>query len=346
MPWMPRPLSTMRWPHPSIHWRFSGLLGNLRRSAGTRVQRIRLSRCSSSHRRCLRGTTPRHRIPSIDPIRRDSSHRALFVAGVWKVSQGNYGSTPGSGETWRFHLVDAAETARSYHGSRGGSGNESRRSYQQGRSLGAFGLAGLARPCRYREKVGRHLLSRRFSAWVTIVARGNMERSKSPMLIASYRSPKTVVRPSPIGGRGLFAAAPIRCGEVVCVKGGHLLDRQAMIEYGGTEGDAELQITDDLFLAPINADEFERVMMFLNHSCEPNVGIQGQIVFVAMRDVPAGEELTLDYATIDDDTPSFTCRCLSSECRGVVTGQDWQRPDLQKKYGRYFAWYLLEKMNG
>lgn len=173
-----------------------------------------------------------------------------------------------------------------------------------------------------------------------------MERSKSPMLIASYRSPKTVVRPSPIGGRGLFAAAPIRCGEVVCVKGGHLLDRQAMIEYGGTEGDAELQITDDLFLAPINADEFERVMMFLNHSCEPNVGIQGQIVFVAMRDVPAGEELTLDYATIDDDTPSFTCRCLSSECRGVVTGQDWQRPDLQKKYGRYFAWYLLEKMNG
>lgn len=34
--------------------------------------------------------------------------------------------------------------------------------------------------------------------------------------------------------------------------------------------------------------------MFLNHACEPNVGIQGQIVFVAMRNVAAGEELTLD----------------------------------------------------
>lgn len=38
--------------------------------------------------------------------------------------------------------------------------------------------------------------------------------------------------------------------------------------------------------------------MFLNHSCEPNVGVQGQTVFVALRDVLVGEELTLDYGTI------------------------------------------------
>jgi hypothetical protein len=86
-------------------------------------------------------------------------------------------------------------------------------------------------------------------------------------------------------------------------------------------------------------------MMFLNHSCEPNVGVQGQIVFVAMRDVGAGEELTLDYATIDHDTPPMVCRCGAAACRGVVTGRDWQRPELQRKYGRYFAWYLQEKMH-
>ena len=49
-------------------------------------------------------------------------------------------------------------------------------------------------------------------------------------------------------------------------------------------------------------------MMFLNHSCEPNVGVQGQIVFVAMRDVAAGEELTLDYGTIDHDAEPMACR--------------------------------------
>src|SRR5262249_40196534 len=110
------------------------------------------------------------------------------------------------------------------------------------------------------------------------------------MLFASYRSPKAVVRPSRIGGRGLFAAAPIRRGEVVSVKGGNLLDRAGMAAHGGAVGDAELQVTDDLFLAPVGEAEFDEVMMFLNHSCEPNVGVQGQIVFVAMRDVAAGAE--------------------------------------------------------
>jgi uncharacterized protein len=105
-----------------------------------------------------------------------------------------------------------------------------------------------------------------------------------------------------------------------------------------------LQITDDLFLAPVGEAEFEAVMMFLNHSCEPNVGIQGQIVFVAMRDVAAGEELSIDYATIDHDTPPMECRCGTAGCRGVVTGHDWQRPELQRKYSQHFAWYLLEKM--
>jgi hypothetical protein len=42
------------------------------------------------------------------------------------------------------------------------------------------------------------------------------------MLFARYRSPNTDIRPSEIGGRGLFAAAYIRRGEVVSVKGRRL----------------------------------------------------------------------------------------------------------------------------
>ncbi|QJW99208.1 SET domain-containing protein [Frigoriglobus tundricola] len=164
------------------------------------------------------------------------------------------------------------------------------------------------------------------------------------MTLTSYRSPKTVVRNSPIVGRGLFANLAISRGEIVCVKGGHLLTRAEFAEHCHVTNDAELQIADDLYLTPITASEFEGVMMFLNHSCEPNVGIQGQIVFVAMRDIVAGEELTLDYATIDHDTEPMTCQCRAKCCRGVVTGRDWQKPELQKKYGGYLAWYLLEKI--
>jgi SET domain-containing protein len=164
------------------------------------------------------------------------------------------------------------------------------------------------------------------------------------MQLASYRSPKTVVKNSGNVGRGLFAAESIARGEIVCVKGGHLIDRATLERHKAVVNEADLQIADDLYLAPLTAEEFESVMMFLNHSCEPNVGVQGQIVFVAMRDVAAGEELTLDYAMIDDDAEPMACRCGAAACRGVVSGQDWRRPELQRKYAGYFAWHLQRRM--
>jgi uncharacterized protein len=114
------------------------------------------------------------------------------------------------------------------------------------------------------------------------------------MQLKSYLSPKTAVRDSRIAGRGSFAVSPIAEGEIVCVKGGHLLDKATLARHKEVVNGAELQIADDLFLAPVTAAEFETVMMFLNHSCEPNVGVCGQVVFVAMRDIAVGEELTLD----------------------------------------------------
>jgi len=41
----------------------------------------------------------------------------------------------------------------------------------------------------------------------------------------SHRSPKTEVRASPIHGKGLFAREPIAAGEIVAVKGGHVMTR-------------------------------------------------------------------------------------------------------------------------
>lgn len=85
-------------------------------------------------------------------------------------------------------------------------------------------------------------------------------------------------------------------------------------------------------------------MMFINHSCEPNVGVSGQIMYVAMRRIKPGEELTLDYAMIDDAFFRMKCQCGSKNCRGVITGKDWKRKDLQKKYGEHFAWFILQKI--
>jgi hypothetical protein len=160
----------------------------------------------------------------------------------------------------------------------------------------------------------------------------------------SYISPKAKVAPSLIHGRGLFAVAPVARGEVVCVKGGHVFDRRRLEELQPRLGPAEIQIGENLFIGPIADEEREGSMIFSNHSCEPNIAVRGEITFVALRDIAAGEELTHDWATTDDDGYEMECRCGSPSCRGRVTGQDWRRPDLQERYGRHFSSYLLEKI--
>jgi SET domain-containing protein len=161
----------------------------------------------------------------------------------------------------------------------------------------------------------------------------------------TYRSPKTEVKASPIEGRGLFARAPIARGEIVAVKGGYVLTRAEWARLGRDLGPAEIQIAEDLVIAPVTQNEREGAMLFTNHSCEPNIAIQGQIVFVAMRDITAGEELTHDWATTDDDDYVMTCHCGSPRCRGTISGKDWRRNDLQEKYRGWFCWFLQRKID-
>jgi hypothetical protein len=160
----------------------------------------------------------------------------------------------------------------------------------------------------------------------------------------SYLSPKAAVRSSPIEGRGLFAIGEFHAGEIVCVKGGYIFNRATLAEIAPGLGPAEIQIADDLFIGPCRAEEREGGMLVSNHSCDPNIGVQGQIVFVALRPIIIGEELTHDWATTDDDDYSMTCRCGTAACRRVITGKDWQNKDLQRKYRGMFSWYLQQKI--
>jgi SET domain-containing protein len=165
------------------------------------------------------------------------------------------------------------------------------------------------------------------------------------MIRLSYLSPKTEVRESKIHGRGLFAIADIAKNEIVAVKGGHIVDRTTLREkITPLLGPVEIQIGDDLFIAPVSDEERELSMLYLNHSCDPNLGARGEITFVAMRDIRAGEELTHDWAMTDDDDYSIECNCGAPDCRKTLTGKDWQRPDLQKCYSGYFSAYLVRKI--
>ena len=163
-------------------------------------------------------------------------------------------------------------------------------------------------------------------------------------MVASYISPKAAKgRPSEIEGRGLVAVAPIAKDEIVAIKGGHLVDIATLHALPERLRNSDVQVADGFHLVALEEAEYEPVMLFINHSCEPNVGFAGNIVLVAMRDVAAGEELTTDYALFDDADDPMTCHCAASSCRGTISGRDWQRPELQRRYGDYFSSYLRRR---
>ena len=165
------------------------------------------------------------------------------------------------------------------------------------------------------------------------------------MICLSYRSPRAEVRESKIHGHGLFTTADIAKDEIVTVKGGHIVDRKTLREKITPKlGPVEIQISDDLFIAPVAEEEREGSMLYSNHSCDANLGLRGEITFVAMRDIRAGEELTHDWAMTDDDDYAVECNCGAPKCRGTITGKDWQRPELQRRYAGYFSAYLARKI--
>ncbi len=164
------------------------------------------------------------------------------------------------------------------------------------------------------------------------------------MAVSSFISPKAVKgQASVIQGRGLAAVAPVAAGEIVAIKGGHIVDTDTLHALPERLQNSDVQIADGFHLVALEEAEYEPVMLFLNHSCEPNVGFAGNIVLVAMRDIAAGEELTTDYALFDDYDGEMACRCGTASCRGVISGRDWQRPELQQRYGDYFSWYLRRR---
>lgn len=165
------------------------------------------------------------------------------------------------------------------------------------------------------------------------------------MIGLTFLSPKTEVRESPIHGKGLFARQAIAAGEIVAAKGGHVISKAQWAALEAELGSAEIQIADDLFIAPVRREQRDGAMLYTNHSCDPNIAIQGQIVFVAMREIAAGEELTHDWATTDDLDYEMECRCGSQNCRRIVTGRDWMKKQLQERYRGWFCWFLQKKID-
>lgn len=156
-------------------------------------------------------------------------------------------------------------------------------------------------------------------------------------------SPKVEIRASGIDKKGMFAKEFIHKGEIVYIKGGHVITRDEL--YSSKIINSYLPISDEYYLGAIKPGEEEDIKLYNNHSCAPNCGMHGEITFVAIRDILPDEELTIDYAFIDNEEYSFKCTCGSAKCRHIVTGYDWKIKELQDEHYPYFAQYLKDKID-
>ena len=94
----------------------------------------------------------------------------------------------------------------------------------------------------------------------------------------------TFVGPSPIHGRGLFAARDIRSGTVI-----------GWLRGAPSSEDGPYV----LWINEFEAIEVQCDLKYINHADSPNACYYDDLSVVALRDIRRGEEITHNYACRD-----------------------------------------------
>ena len=131
-----------------------------------------------------------------------------------------------------------------------------------------------------------------------------------------YQKFDVAVKPSPIDGRGVFAAQDIprrlKIGEI---RGESISVQDARIRATRHE---RIMIVE---VSPRRAIDFTKSsdpMRYTNHSCSPNARLcirQGRVEFYALRDISCGEEITVSYGETHHEG-RLACRCGAPGCAG------------------------------
>lgn len=159
-----------------------------------------------------------------------------------------------------------------------------------------------------------------------------------------YLSPKLEGRHHPNkGGNGVYAVQPVKTGELLVVWSGTIYDYDSLMELPEQNRSRCVQVEENCFLVPAVQDD---PADFVNHCCDPNAGVVGQIAVLALRDIEPGEEVCFDYAMTDASPyDEFDCGCGAPNCRKHITGNDWMKPELQAKYTGHFSPYIQRKID-
>lgn len=103
---------------------------------------------------------------------------------------------------------------------------------------------------------------------------------------------------------------------MIYIRDGYLLTGEEIFHYTNEQAiDGYWPITDNYWLGALNEEEFLSQKVYVNHSCDANCGLRGEITVVALRNIKKGEEITQDYGLLDNDDYAFECSGGSPNCK-------------------------------
>jgi hypothetical protein len=133
-------------------------------------------------------------------------------------------------------------------------------------------------------------------------------------------------------GRGVIATRDIATGETIIKTWGQQVPQRSR---------HTIQVDRHTHIVP------DGVAVLMNHSCDPTCGVVirsgvKEIEFRALRPIAAGEEITIDYDTFEEEVSHLggPCRCGAAKCRGRVAGYRHLPSDVKARYGAFIAEYL------
>lgn len=122
------------------------------------------------------------------------------------------------------------------------------------------------------------------------------------------------VAESPIHGRGVFAVAPLKPGEIVL----KIDDSRVVSEADPLDPEKGEHEHHCDYLAGGKTVLMKPPERFINHGCDPNAFVRtvaGDRYVVALTEIRPGDEITYDYCLNGDGDTEWFCRCRSPACR-------------------------------
>ncbi len=131
-------------------------------------------------------------------------------------------------------------------------------------------------------------------------------------------APGLTIKESPIDGKGCFAARRFPRGRKIAEYAGELITAEEAERRAARRRKLRVCAVDHRW--SLDGSRGGNGTHYINHSCRPNAYMRvtrGHILFMALRDILPGEEITVDYETTHHSDKK-RCLCKSPNCRGTI----------------------------